>query len=140
MAALAPVKGLSLYSASKFGARGFALAAAMDLKPQGVDVTVICPDAVDTPMLEAEARMPDAALVFTSKHPLTVHDMERLMLRRVLPRRPLEVSLPLRMGLLTRLAGAWPGLLGPLGPLFWKSGARHQQAYLRDARGRERSG
>lgn len=135
MAALSPVKGLCLYSASKFGVRGFSLSAAMDLKPLGVDLTVICPDAVDTPMLEAEARMPDAALVFTSKRPLTVFDLERAMLRRVLPQRPLEVSLPRRMGALTRLAGTFPGLLGTLGPLFWKAGARHQAEYLRAGHG-----
>src|SRR5579871_3360089 len=49
LASLAPVPGLSLYSASKFAVRGFTLAAATELRRHGVAVTLIMPDAVDTP-------------------------------------------------------------------------------------------
>ena len=52
MAALAPVPGISVYSASKFAVRGFSLAAAQELEDRGVQVTVVCPDAVDTPMVD----------------------------------------------------------------------------------------
>ena len=62
MAALAPVPGISVYSASKFAVRGFSLAAAQELEDRGVRVTVVCPDAVDTPMVDYQLDRADAAL------------------------------------------------------------------------------
>ncbi len=129
MASLAPVRGLNLYSATKFGVRGFSLAAAQELKPHGVHLSLICPDAVDTPMLEEEASMPDAAMVFSIRRPLTVQDIERAVLTRVLPGRGGEYILPRTRAPLARLASAWPALLESLGQVFLKAGSRRQAAY-----------
>jgi NAD(P)-dependent dehydrogenase (short-subunit alcohol dehydrogenase family) len=41
------------YSATKFGLRGISEVLRYDLKKHGIDVTVICPGAVDTPLKEA---------------------------------------------------------------------------------------
>src|SRR5690606_20076022 len=54
MAALAPIPGIALYSASKFAVRAFSLAVAYELAPHNVRVSVICPDAVSTPMLDLQ--------------------------------------------------------------------------------------
>jgi short-subunit dehydrogenase len=46
LAGKVPSPGLSIYCATKFGLRGFALALATDLIPNGVGVTVVCPGFV----------------------------------------------------------------------------------------------
>ncbi len=45
---LAPIFGVSVYSAFKHPVRGFSLAVAEELRPHGVAVTVVCPDTVKT--------------------------------------------------------------------------------------------
>jgi short-subunit dehydrogenase len=47
MAGKVPSPGLSIYCATKFGLRGFALALATELPAVGVGVSVICPGFVD---------------------------------------------------------------------------------------------
>lgn len=133
LASLAPVPGLTLYSASKFAVRAFSLASAQELKPHGVAVTVVLPDAVQTPMLELQVDYPEAALTFSGARPLTVEDIHRLMLEVVLPRRPLEVSLPFHRGALARLVSVFPGLAPLLAPLLDRKG-RAAQAKARALR------
>ena len=102
LASLAPVPGLSLYSASKFAVRGFSLAAAMELAAHGVAVTLVMPDAVETPMLDKQVAYEEAAMTFSGSRSLTVEDVERVIVETVLPGRPLEVTIPLSRGLLAR--------------------------------------
>lgn len=45
------------YSASKFGVVGLAEVLRTELKPEGIDVSVICPGEILTPMLEEERRV-----------------------------------------------------------------------------------
>jgi len=126
LASLVAVPGLSLYSASKFAVRGFSLAAATELSRYGVSVTIIMPDAVATPMLELQVDYAEAAMTFSGDKPLTVEDIERLVVEEVLPQRPLEVVLPRSRGALARLANAAPRLTQRLAPLFLRKGLRKQ--------------
>lgn len=126
LASLAPVPGLSLYSASKFAVRGLSLAAATELKPRGVAVTLVMPDAVQTPMLDLQLDYEEAALTFSGDRSLTVEDIGRLILDKVLPERPLEVALPLGRGALARLANAAPQASALLAPILTKKGLRRQ--------------
>ncbi len=66
LAALAPIPGLTVYSATKYAVRAFSLAAAEELRPLGIAVTVVCPDAVKTPMLDLQVGYEEAALTFTA--------------------------------------------------------------------------
>jgi SDR family mycofactocin-dependent oxidoreductase len=50
-AGLAPVAGLSHYTASKHGVIGLMKTLALELAPRGVRVNAICPTNVDTPMI-----------------------------------------------------------------------------------------
>jgi 3-dehydrosphinganine reductase len=60
MAGQVGITGFSAYSASKFALRGLAESLAMELKPNGVSVTLAFPPDTETPLLEAEnARKPD---------------------------------------------------------------------------------
>ncbi|MFO0754849.1 MAG: SDR family oxidoreductase [Byssovorax sp.] len=127
LASLSPVPGLSLYSASKFAVRGFTLSAAMELKSHGVAVTLIMPDAVQTPMLDKQVGHEEAALTFSGPKALTVEDIERVVLEHVLPDRPLEVALPFSRGALARFANTLPGVAMALAPRLLAAGRKQQE-------------
>ncbi|MFT3773383.1 MAG: SDR family oxidoreductase [Minicystis sp.] len=127
MASLAPVPGLSLYSASKFAVRGFTLSVAMELQKHGVAVTLVMPDAVDTPMLDKQIGYEEAALTFSGPRALTVEDIEKAIVEDVLPKRPLEVALPTSRAVIARVATAMPAAVKSLAPLFVKMGRRKQE-------------
>lgn len=130
LAGLAPVPGIALYSASKFAVRGFSLAVAAELKPLGVAVTCVCPDAVRTAMVDYQQAFEQAALTFSGNRMLTVEDIERAILSKVLPRRPVELTLPWSRGLVARLTGFLPSLMVPLVPLLRRRGLARQRAYV----------
>ncbi|UQA58283.1 SDR family oxidoreductase [Polyangium aurulentum] len=127
LASLAPVPGLALYAASKFAVRGFSLAAATELRPRGVAVTLVMPDAVQTPMLDLQVDYEQAAMTFSGPRALTVEDIEAVVLNEVLPGRPLEVALPLSRGLLARVANTAPGLSRVIAPVLRKKGLQKQE-------------
>ena len=127
LASLAPVPGLSLYSASKFAVRGFTLAAATELQEHGVAVTLIMPDAVETPMLDKQVAYKEAALTFSGPKALTVEDIERVLVDHVLPHRPLEVGLPFGRSALARFANTAPALAKLLAPAMMKQGRKKQE-------------
>ncbi len=126
-----PVPGLALYAASKFAVRGFSLAAALELRPLGVFVSVVCPDAVQTPMLDRQVPCPEAALSFSGPRPLTVQEVASAIVENILVKRPLEVLIPGPRGVLARATSVWPGLALRLAPLMLRRGAERQQALLR---------
>lgn len=130
LAALAPIPGIAVYSASKYAVRGFSLAAAQELRPRGVYVTVICPDAVQTPMLEREKDFEEAAMTFSAPRILSIQDVERAVMR-ALAKKPLEVFIPRRRGCLARLADVFPRLTFWLGGRLRRRGLE-RQAELRD--------
>jgi NAD(P)-dependent dehydrogenase (short-subunit alcohol dehydrogenase family) len=134
LASLAPVPGLSTYVASKFGVRGFSLAAAAELASHGVAVTVVLPDAVATPMLDLQVPYEEAALTFSGGRALRVEEVGDAVLV-ALDRRPLEVTLPLSRGLLARLSSVVPEAASVLAPLLRKKGREKQRSMRRD-RGR----
>jgi 3-oxoacyl-[acyl-carrier protein] reductase len=129
LAGLIPVPGASLYVASKFAVRGFSLSLGADLAQFGVAVTVVCPDAVETPMLVKEATQPAASTSFSGGRFLQVEDIERVVFDQVLPKRPREVVVPSSMAPLARMLTAWPGVGMPLLSYFQRKGAEKQRAY-----------
>ena len=137
LASLAPVPGLSVYSASKFAVRGFSLAVAAELREHGVAVTVILPDAVQTPMLDMQVQYEEAALTFSGDRPLRVDEIAGLIVDQVLPRRPMEVTLaaPRVRALAARLANTAPEAAQVLSPLLTRKGRRAQER-IRQVRGR----
>ena len=129
LASLAPAEGISVYVASKFAVRGFTLAAASELRGHGVDVTLVMPDAVKTPMLDLQASREEAALTFSGDKPLTTEDIERAIVDEVLPKRPLELALPAARAALARMANAAPETAMRLTPMLRKKGRAGQKAY-----------
>ncbi len=129
LAGVAPVPGLALYSASKFAVRGFTLAAAFELREKNIRVTAICPDAVQTPMLDQQVNREEAAMTFSGNaSPLTVEDIGRAVFERALPHAPLEITLPLSRGLMAKFGSAFPG--SSFAMLNWlRSRGRQRQAH-----------
>jgi len=118
LAGIAPVSGLSLYTASKFAVRGFSLAAAAEFRKYGVEISVVCPDLVDTPMLTTQLEFPEESKLSFSgpEKVLQVEDITRVILE--LMEKPKEqVCIPESRGFLAKIAGAWP----KIGELFRKS-------------------
>lgn len=127
LAALAPVPGLSLYAASKHALRGFSLSVAVELRPKGVWVTCVCPDAVATPMLDLQLDYPEAAITFSGSSPLTANDVARAVIT-ALEKRPVELTLPTSRGLTAKAAGVLPNLTHHLAPVFARKGRSRQES------------
>lgn len=128
LAGVAPVPGLSVYSASKFAVRGFSLSAAIELRDKGVHVSLVCPDAVQTPMLDDEQGHEEAALAFSgAEQPLTVHDISRVVFEEVLPHAPLERIVPPIRGRMAKLGSAFPAASLLLMGLLRSRGLKNQQ-------------
>lgn len=108
LAGLSPIPGLGLYSASKFAVRAFSVAAALELKDRGVAVTTICPDAVQTPMLDLQVAHEEASLTFSGNRALTVEDVGDAVFK-ALRKRPIEVHLPRHRAWLAKAANLLPG-------------------------------
>ena len=126
LSALVPVSGLTLYSASKFAVRGFSLAAAQDLAPHGVSLTVIHPDAVQTPMLDLQVDYEQAALTFSGSRALSVDEV-RLAVDKALAGKPMEIVLPLGRGLLAKMTTVAPGMATRIAGRFRVKGRQAQE-------------
>lgn len=111
LAAIAPVPGIALYSASKFAIRGFSLAAAFEYEPFGVTISVVCPDLVKTPMYDLELQFnEETALVFSGDlKSLLPADVTRAILN-VMKTKKREICIPAARGHLAKLAALWPWL------------------------------
>lgn len=107
-AGIFPTPGILVYSASKFAVRGYSLAAAAELAEYGVQVSVVCPAGVDTPMLDLQRDREEAAITFSSARALRPDEVVAGILRCLhAPRAPMEVLLPGGSGwLLKRVASS----------------------------------
>ncbi|MFA6240842.1 MAG: SDR family oxidoreductase [Candidatus Hydrogenedentales bacterium] len=126
MAGIASIPGLSVYTATKHGVRGFSLAASYDLKGYGIAVTAVCPDAIDTPLLEQSSKTEAGAMVFSGSRLLTLEEIGDLIVNRVLVNRPIEVAVPFSRAVLSKVANLFPALGGTVLPALTKKGRTHQ--------------
>ncbi len=109
-----PMPYEALYSATKFGVRGFSLSLNKELSGTGIQVSLISPGPVNTEMLAAEGNDVESAISFVNK-PLNPAEVARAILR-VIERPRIEVVLPrwtVRLGLLFNLAPSLFSLLYP---------------------------
>ena len=103
MAAHAPVPGLGVYSATKFGVRSFSLVAAEELSEFDITVTAICPDLVDTPMLDLQLQYPEAALTFSGPGALQTKEIVQAI-EKAIRKGPREITVPRWRGWIARFA------------------------------------
>lgn len=111
IAGLAPVPGLAIYSASKFAARAYSIAVALEVRKHGVHVTAVCPTVVSTPMMDIQIDRDEAAFTFSAGRALTSEEVVLAVLERALVKKPLELVLPApgsQQGKLAKFANAFP--------------------------------
>ncbi len=111
LAGLSATPGNAIYSAAKSGLRAASLAAAVELRPYNVYVTVIAPDVVDTPLARRHFDNPDAAaLARSGGRVLNVQDVESAFWQ-AMAERPLELNLPRWRGWLAKVNSLYPPLM-----------------------------
>ena len=125
---IVPLPDSAVYSATKFGVRGFCLAMALELRGTGIEVTAVCPDSVDTPQLRIEAVGGGASLSFTSP-PMTPAVVASAICHTLLHPRA-EVLVPGARGVLAKLLAFSPALFGLLHPALDRRGRRGRDRYL----------
>ena len=127
LAGVAPIQGLSVYSATKFAVRGFTLAVAGELRKKGVRVSVICPDLVDTDMLTQQLNHPEGALTFSGSRILTLADVERAILHDALTRHRLDILVPASRGWLGKVGNLFPSLGFLITDVLIRKGLKKQE-------------
>jgi short-subunit dehydrogenase len=123
---IATTPGSALYSATKFGLRGFGLALRQDLRGTGVGVTVIHPAFVDEAGMFAESgvKLPPGAPTVSPR------DVAGAVLRAI-ERGPAEIMVaPVLLRLGTYLAGVAPA---PVAAVTRRLGSYEIQAQLAEA-------
>jgi len=130
LAGLAPVPGLSIYVASKFGVRGYSLAIALELKDKGVKVTVVCPDATNTHMLDEQVNLPEATLTFSGDKVLSPEEVAEAIIRDGIGEGKGELWLPKSRGMTAMASSLFPEVAKILYPLLLKKGAKKQAKYI----------
>lgn len=128
MAGLAPIPGLNIYTASKFGVRGFSLAVAQELLEHNVHVSVICPDAVKTDMLDYQKDKVAAAMTFSGSRYLSVEDLSDTVIS-IIERPKFEIWLPKSRGVLASVGSLFPSIATRIKNGLIKKGIRKQQQY-----------
>ena len=128
LASLAAVPGLNTYSASKFGVRGFTLAIAQELEDKGIFVSLICPDAVNTPMLEYQKDKEAAALTFSGSRPLTVVEVGKSILY-IIEKKERELWLPTFRGITAVTSTFAPSLAKMLRKILMAKGVKNQKLW-----------
>jgi 3-oxoacyl-[acyl-carrier protein] reductase len=125
MSAFTGIPGIALYAASKFAVRGYSLSIVHELRRLGISLTVVCPAAVATPLVEPYKHQSSAALLFTAPL-LTVESLVRAIVDRALVKRPVELTLPRPRGLLAKVAGSFPSVASLLVGSMTRTGLRNQ--------------
>ena len=108
LAGVAPIPGIALYSASKFAVRGFSIALGYELKTDEIAVTVICPDAVKTPMLDLQISYEEASMTFSGST-LEPSDICNAIIQSFKDKN-LEVLIPTSRGILAKIGNFFPSL------------------------------
>ena len=129
LAGVAPIHGIALYSASKYAVRGFSLAITPELRAKGIQVSVVCPDLVNTNMLTLQLDYKAAALTFSGNKPLTVEDIEKAVFINALQKNQAEILVPLSRGLTAKLGNLFPSMGFWLTKNLMKKGLKKQAMY-----------
>ncbi|MGB4074488.1 SDR family NAD(P)-dependent oxidoreductase [Pseudomonas sp.] len=128
LASLYPTPGTSIYATSKYAVRGFSIAAAGDLKPYGIAVSLVGPGPVKTAMLEQQRGDEKAALTFSGARALEPEEVAQAVLGPVMRTRPLERFIPWHEGVMGKLCSIAPGLFLRIAKGAAERGKKHFNA------------
>ena len=135
LAGLSPTPGNSLYSAAKSGLRNVSIAAAIEWRKRGVATTIICPDLVDTALMQRhlDSGGEEVALTYTGVT-LTVQDLEKAFWK-AMREKPLEINIPRWRGWLTKLNHANPSMMLWLYDFMKKRGMKRLEQIRKSRKG-----
>lgn len=119
---LVPMPFEVAYAATKAGLRQLSFSLRAELAEDGVAVTVVTPDSVETAQLAEELRYDEAALSFASPA-MPAAAVGAAVVRAIRGGAP-EVLVPGGAGLAARIAAAFPRLWALVLPFLRRSGAR----------------
>lgn len=134
MGAIIALEGSAMYSASKFGLRGFILALQHELRGTPVKVTAVYASGVDTPMLEYEAKNNGNSLNFLAQ-PLAPERVAQAIFETIKTGKE-SIYLPYFDSLSARLVCAFPWIIYPLYPLLKRLGEKGRKKYLQKIQNR----
>ncbi|MGH3357724.1 MAG: SDR family oxidoreductase, partial [Nocardioidaceae bacterium] len=126
LSAHGPVPGLSVYAATKAAVLSLATSMDAELRKDRIRVHAVCPDGVDTPLLdvmEQEGRGLD--LVRSGGRLLRPEEVAESLVGMLGTRRVYR-TLPVRRGLVMRATSMFPAALMTLEPLARRQGARRR--------------
>jgi len=129
LASWVPVPGEAVYAATKAAVLSFSLGVQAELRQMGardVHISVVCPDAMLTPMLTEILDDPAIALSFTGLRPTTPQVVSSRV-RDVLSRPRPITSVPHWRGAQVRLLGVAPDIALRLAPILQRIGRRAQR-------------
>ncbi|TAG22802.1 MAG: SDR family oxidoreductase [Cytophagia bacterium] len=133
LAGVAPIEGLSVYSATKFGVRAFSLAIAQELRAKNIYVSVFCPDLVNTQMLTDQLEHEAANITFSGERVLSVEEITATILHRAVKNKELEILYPRYRGFLAKLGNSFPKLSAYISRFMAKKG-NQQRLKIREER------
>jgi short-subunit dehydrogenase len=134
LAALGPVPGLAVYSATKHAVLAFGAGLAGDLRAAGraIEVRTLCPDAIDTRMVHALVESPEAAILWSAPTLLSTEEVADRAIALLDGRRQ-RASVPAWRGALLRAFDLSPGLALRALPLFRRIGERNRRQWREQA-------
>ena len=134
ISSIVPAPGLAVYAASKHAVLGFSISLQGDLQHAGIPINVsaMCPDAIDTDMTRNVKHDRDAALLFSSGRLLTAESVARSVVDLVDHPRLVTVR-PRVRGVLAQMFRPFPGTGLRVLEQFRKMGERNQRRQSKPA-------
>lgn len=127
---LLPMPFESLYCATKFAVRGFCLSLREELRNTGIEISMISPGPVETPLLRLESTSDRSTMAFVER-PLEPRFVAEAILRVI--RKPAqELVLPGRAKKFASLLSLFPWLFTAIYPVLNFVGALRLKSYRRN--------
>lgn len=123
------LKDSAIYSASKFGLRGFLAGFHQEVAAKSVKISGVYPAAVDTPMLHHEALHGGSVLNFVDRV-LPPEEIAAATLKAIDTGR-LEIYAPYSASVTARFFGSFPWMIAPLLPLMEKIGEKGRLKFIK---------
>ncbi len=121
-----PLPTEAVYSATKFGLRGFSYSLAEELEGTGVKVSLICPGPVETPMILDEIE--NTHDMVYSPPVSTPKEIAELIVRSAIEGK-MERIKPIHIGVLAKIGFLLPQLSKLVKPIMEKQGAARKKKY-----------
>ena len=126
---IVPMPYSAVYSATKFGLRGFTLSLTEELKGTGVRISLISPGSVKTRMLDYEAASKETAIAFIN-NPVSPVLLANAVLK-ILNKPKSELIIPGQLSILSRLLSFSPSVFSGLYNFLHKIGIIRKRAYMK---------